>query len=55
MEYGALAVQVQIIILHGIIRGNTEKINDVTDTWFKVKTEKGEVGWCFDAYLEEIK
>jgi hypothetical protein len=21
----------------------------------KVKTEKGEVGWCFDAYLEEVK
>ena len=23
--------------------------------WVKVKTSKGEIGWCFDAYLEEVK
>jgi hypothetical protein len=30
-------------------------INEIKGFWIKVKTEKGEVGWCFDAYLEEIK
>ena len=27
----------------------------ISGIWRKVKTEKGEVGWCFDAYLEEVK
>lgn len=35
--------------------GKEETINNVKGNWVKVKTEKGEVGWCFDAYLEEIK
>jgi len=35
--------------------GKTETINGVKGTWVKVKTEKGEIGWCFDAYLEEVK
>lgn len=36
-------------------KGKSEIINDITGTWVKVKTEQGEIGWCFDAYLEEIK
>jgi hypothetical protein len=32
-------------------KGKTESINNVTGTWVKVKTEKNEIGWCFDAYL----
>ena len=28
------------------------EINGVKGTWVKVETEKGEIGWCFDAYLE---
>ncbi|MCK4798323.1 MAG: SH3 domain-containing protein [Spirochaetes bacterium] len=36
-------------------KGKTETIGDVTGTWVKVKTNSGEVGWCFDAYLEEVK
>ena len=36
-------------------KGKTETIGDATGTWVKVKTEKGETGWCFDAYLKRIK
>ncbi len=36
-------------------RGNIVDVNDVSGHWVKVKTEKGEVGWCFDAYLKEVK
>ena len=36
-------------------KGKEETINKVKGTWVKVKTEKGEIGWCFDAYLEEVK
>jgi len=32
-----------------------ETINGVKGNWVKIKTEKGEIGWCFDAYLEEVK
>jgi len=35
--------------------GKTETIDGVKGTWVKVKTEQGEIGWCFDAYLEEVK
>ena len=35
--------------------GNEETINNVKGNWVKVRTEKGEIGWCFDAYLEELK
>jgi len=35
--------------------GMEETINGVKGNWVKVKTEKGEIGWCFDAYLEEVK
>lgn len=38
-----------------IEKGKADTVNGVKGTWVKVKTEKGEVGWCFDAYLEEIK
>ena len=38
-----------------IEKGKEETINGTKGTWVKVKTEKGEVGWCFDAYLEEVK
>jgi len=36
-------------------KGKTETIEGIEGTWVQVRTEKGEVGWCFDAYLEEIK
>jgi hypothetical protein len=36
-------------------KGKEEIVNGVKGTWVKVKTEKGEVGWAFDAYLEEVK
>jgi len=36
-------------------RGKTEEVSGTKGTWVKVKTEKGEVGWAFDAYLEEVK
>ena len=35
--------------------GKEELINAIKGNWVKVETEKGEIGWCFDAYLEEIK
>ena len=38
-----------------IEKGKEETISGTKGTWVKVKTEKGEVGWCFDAYLEEVK
>jgi hypothetical protein len=41
--------------LEFIERGLEEKINGVKGNWVKVKTEKCETGWCFDAYLEEVK
>jgi hypothetical protein len=41
--------------LEFIEKGNEETINGVKGNWVKVKTEKGEIGWCFDGYLEEIK
>jgi hypothetical protein len=36
-------------------RGVKETINGIKGNWVKVKTEKGEIGWCFDGYLEEVK
>ena len=42
-------------------RGTQENINNVPGNWVKVRTEQGEEGWCreegwcFDAYLEEVK
>ena len=36
-------------------KGKTETIGDATGVWVKVRTEQGEIGWCFDAYLEEVK
>jgi|GEM_PF-2107029 len=41
--------------LEFIEQGKFETINGVKGNWVKVKTEKGEIGWCFDAYLEEVK
>jgi len=36
-------------------QGKEETINNIKGRWIKVKTEKGEVGWAFSGYLEEIK
>jgi hypothetical protein len=36
-------------------KGKEDLINGVKGNWIKVKTETGEIGWCFDGYLEEIK
>ncbi len=36
-----------------IEKSKEETINGIKGTWVKVKTEKGEIGWCFDAYLKE--
>jgi len=36
-------------------RGKTEEVSGTKGTWVKVKTEKGEIGWAFSGYLEEIK
>jgi hypothetical protein len=38
-----------------IEKGEEETINGITGNWVKVKTQQGETGWCFDAYLEEVK
>ena len=35
--------------------GKMTFVNKVSGTWIKVRTELGEEGWCFDAYLEELK
>ncbi len=35
--------------------GKIETIDRIKGSWMKVKTEKGEIGWCFDAYLKEVK
>jgi uncharacterized protein YgiM (DUF1202 family) len=32
-----------------------ETVNNVKGIWLKVKTEKGEIGWCFNTYLQEVK
>ncbi len=36
-------------------KGPKETIDGVEGTWVQVHTDKGEIGWCFDAYLEEVK
>ena len=38
-----------------IEKGKTETVGDTTGTWVKVKTDKGEIGWCFDAYLKKYE
>lgn len=38
-----------------LTKGKEETINQVKGRWVKVKTEQGEIGWCFDAYLEKIR
>jgi hypothetical protein len=35
--------------------GKEETIDGIKDSWIKVKTGKGEIGWCFDGYLDKIK
>ena len=35
--------------------GEKTFVNKVSGTWLKVRTTQGEEGWCFDAYLEEVK
>jgi hypothetical protein len=35
--------------------GKEDTIDGIKGHWIKVKTEKGEIGWCFDGYLEEVK
>ena len=39
----------KVIILE---KGNEEIIDNNRGFWIKVKTEKNEVGWCFDYYME---
>jgi hypothetical protein len=36
-------------------KGKQEIINNVKGTWVQVRTDNGEIGWCFDAFLEEVK
>ncbi len=36
-------------------KGNKEKIGNANGNWIKVLTEKNEIGWCFDYYLERLK
>lgn len=38
-----------------IEKGKEEMISGVKGNWVKVRTEKGEIGWCFSGYLEELK
>jgi hypothetical protein len=38
-----------------IMKGKEETIDKVKGNWIKVLTEKEEMGWCFDGYLENIK
>jgi hypothetical protein len=33
-------------------KGNKESIDGVDGNWVKVLTDKNEIGWCFDSYLE---
>jgi hypothetical protein len=35
--------------------GPAETISGVTATWVRILTGDGDTGWCFSAYLEEIK
>ena len=35
--------------------GKGEIIRKKQGRWIKVKTKQGEIGWCFDAYLEPYK
>jgi len=35
--------------------GKEETVAGVKGTWIKVLTEKGEMGWCFNSYLEDFK
>jgi hypothetical protein len=36
-------------------KGKEDVISGVKGQWYKVKTEKEEIGWCFSGYLEEKK
>jgi hypothetical protein len=38
-----------------IMKGKEETIDKVKGNWIKVLTEKEEMGWCFDGYLESVK
>ncbi len=42
-------------MLEFIESGKEDTINGIKGTWIKVKTEQGEVGWCFDAYLTKFE
>jgi hypothetical protein len=35
--------------------GKEATIDNIKGNWVKVRTEKGEEGWCFSGYLEEVK
>jgi hypothetical protein len=41
--------------LEFIEKGQDDTINGIKGVWIKIKTEKNEMGWCFDAYLELYK
>lgn len=38
-----------------LVIGEEETINNVKGVWGKFETEKGEIGWCFSAYLSAVK
>ncbi len=38
-----------------LVIGEEETINDIKGVWGKFETEKGEIGWCFSAYLSPVK
>lgn len=42
-------------VLKLISFGKYDFVDKIDGIWVKVETEKGEIGWCFDAYLGEIK
>jgi hypothetical protein len=35
--------------------GQEATIDKIKGRWVKVRTEQGEIGWCFDGYLEEVE
>jgi hypothetical protein len=54
-ESGIIRTLIKGEKLEFIGKGKEEIINKVKGNWLKVKTAQGEIGWCFDAYLEEVK
>lgn len=38
-----------------IQKGNVDEVAGIKGYWVKVLTSEDEIGWCFDAYLEEVR